>query len=844
MASRDEDQPTLPSFAERAPGQGATRDDTAGDNAIISGPTGAIKTKIQTNETISQDRTEHKGYIFSSVKDEEAQIANAYTEGTRMVVPTDDTFLPSKSSDLSEKLYHELRAMMVNLQEQELVPESKSDLVANHLFLSLSRLYVENQALKKELEDAKNCQTEVPVEEKEAAEADPNGTPTFETFHAVVHDDERGGERNFYRDAPRMFKGDTKTDHIRGTSEVEEDVTYLREHPNVSFALIHEYHSNLMTTSYILRREGYRGGILIKDSSNLEPQSKHITLGPAASAAILTILSKHKDRFPGFSDTSLPAYFDEPYILFYLHNKILMELKEESDLDDLAKRSLEVLCQWMEDNCRADWDEADELMAKGQINGKHYQKLFRPKELILWDNAAGPGLTQTFKVAEYPMMHSNRGYVYMANWTFNGSFCENWIMQSMLLQSNTQSAPFQEGPQPDDKVVDITSLNFYPLRFGKEGINPKLVARGLKFWECRRKRLVCYNEPGDENELQAERRYMVDYEMYKRLHPTKDIFRPNASIRSKELVEGKEPPEDDLLACLPATIHAFDFSKKAWRLLRVDRISDVTWNKAAFRRLVAPDETKELIQAVVTAHGSRTAASPDIIEGKGQGLLILLHGGPGTGKTLTAESIAEEQERPLYRVTCGDIGTEPADVERYLGDVLEIGKTWGCVVLLDEADVFLEERSFTDQKRNAIISIFLRVLEYYDGILILTTNRVGSFDEAFKSRIQLALGYPTLDEEDRLKIWRNFVQMLPKTRERIDMDDLEMNLHRLARVEINGRQIRNIITMARHLARFRREMLRYKHMQDAVRSVQKFNEYLSQVKGVSDDDWARADRLR
>lgn len=76
------------------------------------------------------------------------------------------------------------------------------------------------------------------------------------------------------------------------------------------------------------------------------------------------------------------------------------------------------------------------------------------------------------------------------------------------------------------------------------------------------------------------------------------------------------------------------------------------------------------------------------------------------------------------------------------------------------------------------------------------------------------------------------------------MDDLKMNLHKLALVEVNGRQIRNIITMARHLAKFRREMLRYKHMQDAVQSVQTFNDYLSKVKGVSDDVWARADKLR
>lgn len=89
----------------------------------------------------------------------------------------------------------------------------------------------------------------------------------------------------------------------------------------------------------------------------------------------------------------------------------------------------------------------------------------------------------------------------------------------------------------------------------------------------------------------------------------------------------------------------------------------MTWEKGSFERLAIPPKTKELVQAAVMSHGQKPSVQADLISDKGQGLLILLHGGPGTGKTLTAESIAEEQKRPLYRVTCGDIGVEPRDVE-------------------------------------------------------------------------------------------------------------------------------------------------------------------------------------
>ena len=66
---------------------------------------------------------------------------------------------------------------------------------------------------------------------------------------------------------------------------------------------------------------------------------------------------------------------------------------------------------------------------------------------------------------------------------------------------------------------------------------------------------------------------------------------------------------------------------------------------------------------------------------------ILLHGDLGVGKTLTAEAIAELLHRPLYSVAVGELGTDTAQLEKSLRQILDVAQIWNAVVLIDEADL-------------------------------------------------------------------------------------------------------------------------------------------------------------
>lgn len=230
----------------------------------------------------------------------------------------------------------------------------------------------------------------------------------------------------------------------------------------------------------------------------------------------------------------------------------------------------------------------------------------------------------------------------------------------------------------------------------------------------------------------------------------------------------------------------FDLRRQLRLMIHVNQLTKYQYDTALGESLELPKEQSELIDALLSAK----SGFKDIVKGKGGGAIILGVGGPGLGKTLTAEVYAEVAKRPLYSVQCSQLGTEPEDLEKNLLKTFARAIRWKAILLLDEADVYIHKRG-NDLKQNAVVGVFLRTLEYYRGVMFMTSNRKSLIDDAIASRCVALIEYKIPDKAGQVRLWEKISK---KAEIALGSKDIAKIVEKYP--SLSGRDVKNLLKLA------------------------------------------------
>jgi hypothetical protein len=227
----------------------------------------------------------------------------------------------------------------------------------------------------------------------------------------------------------------------------------------------------------------------------------------------------------------------------------------------------------------------------------------------------------------------------------------------------------------------------------------------------------------------------------------------------------------------------YDITAFRYAVVHANSITPYVYNPKIIDKLIISDKRKKILSSLI---GSKNNFE-DLITGKSGGIVILSTGESGLGKTLTAEVYSEVMKKPLYCVQSSQLGISVADIEANLNKILYRAEKWDAVLLIDEADSYIYKRG-NDILQNCIVGTFLRLMEYYNGILFLTSNRPDTIDDAIISRVTLHIKYdlPTYDET--IQLWDILCENFGMT---IELDTIEEIWARY--MPFSGRDIRNTL---------------------------------------------------
>ncbi|OBT58636.1 hypothetical protein VE04_01226 [Pseudogymnoascus sp. 24MN13] len=600
-------------------------------------------------------------------------------------------------------------------------------------------------------------------------------------------------------------------------------------------------------------KQGYQEYAIIlrrlRDRHNI-PKSTRLEI---QSPIIRSCLQEVLEGYPTINMNSDPIILDKPFAPLFHYRKDLLKYAASEDRTEEEKSHMDILVEFMKKYLKETKNIYDKLILSELTTYDLLWTLFRPEEVVI---AQRDHFTEAYVVdscSVTDVLTDGEIVTHLSligrQWDYNGTRFGH-VTTGLIIKRFFGNKK-------------IRDLEVYPIAYHVEadskGLRERLIARGLKWRSIldvthREYDALAWADPLSKvaeniNELvpiHTSGRIILDYGTHQQAKPQFATMLSRASITKvdenkvagihdillddaaeSEAIKAKKAQYKDAHASYlnndsyimteaqallaPARVRGFSLTDKMWAFFLVDEVKEIKWAEKSFETLRLEEKFKNTIYALVRVHSKRSRQYEqfeDVIAGKGKGLIFLLTGPRGLSKTLTAESIAEETKKPLYTITSGELGTDVVQTDQSLRRIFTRAKTWNAILLLDEADVFLAKRDRKGLQRNAFVSVFLRLIEYYQGILFLTTNRVDEFDEAFQSRIRLTIHYQPQDDGGRTTIWRN---LLSRIESKAWNEDI---LERLGRsYKINGREINNLIQTAAALAEHEEVPLAERHIE-------------------------------
>ena len=236
--------------------------------------------------------------------------------------------------------------------------------------------------------------------------------------------------------------------------------------------------------------------------------------------------------------------------------------------------------------------------------------------------------------------------------------------------------------------------------------------------------------------------------------------------------------------------------------------------------IVVPAHVRTQLEAVV----ARIRHRQQIVDGWGfgrhhdnaGGIVVLFHGPPGTGKTMSAAVIARTVGLPAYAVDLsGLVSKYIGETQKALARVFDRAERDGSILIFDEADALFGARTVVsdahDRYANQDVGYLLQRIERHAGVVILATNLLANIDDAFQRRIDISVEFPEPSVAERLRLWS---RVLP---EELPVGPLDFAPF-AERFTLTGAQIRDAAIEAAYLAADDGQVVTEALLESAVRS--------------------------